>query len=153
GEEAFSIHRPVEKHGRHKACQCQAAHESDGLPVTMRDCGAATFAFGRPTAKTCQLCRKAAFVDENPTFGLKIILAVNPMLARCLHIGALLLAGMNSLFLCVWPCRSRNFHTAVLTMVTQRSSRNRLVLTAQSCRVDHQSGQDPGELSPGFRGL
>jgi hypothetical protein len=58
--------------------------------------------------------------------GLKIILAVDPMLARGLHIGALLLAGMNSLFLCVWPCRSRNFQTAVLTIVTQRSSRKSL---------------------------
>jgi hypothetical protein len=34
-------------------------------------------------------------------FGVKIVLALDPILARGLHISALLLAGMGSLFLCV----------------------------------------------------
>src|ERR1700737_3104496 len=59
-----------------------------------------------------------------------IVLTGKPPLARGLHISALLLAGMGGLFLCVWPCRSRNFHTAVLTTVTVRSSRNRSTISS-----------------------
>jgi hypothetical protein len=50
--------------------------------------------------------------------------------ARSLYISALLLAGAGGLCLCVRPCRSRNFHTAVLTTVTPRSSRNRSAISS-----------------------
>jgi hypothetical protein len=42
------------------------------------------------------------------------VLDAEPILARGRYISALLLAGVGGLFLCVWPCRSRNLHTAVL---------------------------------------
>ena len=48
GQEGFSVHRPVEKHRRNEARKREAANKSDGLPMTVRNCGAATLAFGRP---------------------------------------------------------------------------------------------------------
>ncbi len=50
--------------------------------MTVRNCGAATLAFGSPATKPRHLRRKAALIDED-------------------HIGARLLAGMGSLFLYV----------------------------------------------------
>jgi len=52
GEEAFSVHWSVEKHWRDEAGQRQAADKSDGLPMTVWDCGAAPFAIARSAAKT-----------------------------------------------------------------------------------------------------
>jgi hypothetical protein len=37
-------------------------------------------------------------VDEDQAFGIKIVLAVKPILSRGLHISALLLGGMGGLF-------------------------------------------------------
>jgi hypothetical protein len=101
GQEGFSVHRPVEKHRRNEARKREAADKSDGLPMTVRNCGAATLAFGPPASKARHLRRKAALIDEDQAFGVKIVLAVEPILARDLHISALLLAGMGGLFLCV----------------------------------------------------
>jgi hypothetical protein len=39
-----------------------------------------------------------ALIDEDQAFGVKIVLAVEPVLARSLHISAFSLAGMGSLF-------------------------------------------------------
>jgi len=69
--------------------------------MTVRNCGAATLAFGSPATKPRHLRRQAALIDKNRAFGIKIVLAVQPILARGLHIGARLLAGMGSLFLYV----------------------------------------------------
>jgi len=102
-EKAFSVHRSVEQHWRDEACQRQTTDEGNGLPVTVRDCGAATFAFRRPAAKPRHLCRKPAFIDEDQAFRGKIALTASPALPRRPHIGAFLLAGMWGLFLCVRP--------------------------------------------------
>ena len=82
--------------------------------MSVRDRGATALALWRPAPQARHLRRKAAFVDEDQAFGIKVGLALEPRLARRLHIGALLLAGVGSLFLCVCSCRSRNFQTAVL---------------------------------------
>src|SRR5207248_7785270 len=129
-EEALSIHRPVQKHRCNEACERETADKSDGFPMTVRNSGAATLAFWRPATKARHLRRKAALIDKDQVFGIKIVLAVDPILARGPYISALLLAGMGGLFLCVRPCRSRNFHTAVLTTVTPRSSRNRSTISS-----------------------
>ena len=101
GEEALSVHWPVQKHRRNEARKREAADKGDSLPMTVRNCGAATLASWRPATKPRHLRRKAALVDKNQVFGVKIVLAVDPILARGLHIGARLLAGMGSLFLYV----------------------------------------------------
>ena len=69
--------------------------------MTVRNCGAATLAFGSPATKPRHLRRKAALIDEDQAFRVKIVLAVEPILARGLHICARLLAGMGGLFLYV----------------------------------------------------
>src|SRR5713226_6224739 len=130
GQERFSVHRTVEKHRHNEARKRATADKSDGLPMTVRNSGAAALSFGRPATKARHLRRKAALIDEDQAFGVKIVLAAEPTLARGLHIRARLLAGMGGLFLCVWPCRSRNFQTAVLTTVTARSSRNRSTISS-----------------------
>jgi hypothetical protein len=55
GEEGFSVHRPIEKHRCNNARKRETADKSDGFPMTVRNCGAATFAFGRPTTKARHL--------------------------------------------------------------------------------------------------
>jgi hypothetical protein len=131
GQEALSVHRPVEKHRRNEARKRETADKGDGLPMTVRNCGAATLAFQGPAAKPRHLRRKAAPIDEDQACGIKIMLAAEPILARSLYISALLLAGVGGLFLCVRLCRSRNFHTAVLTTITPRSSRNRATISSR----------------------
>ena len=69
--------------------------------MTVRNGGAATLALWRPATKACHLRRKAALIDKDQVFGVKIVSALDPILARGLHISALLLAGMGGLFLCV----------------------------------------------------
>jgi hypothetical protein len=130
GQEGFSVQRTVEKHRRNEARQRKSPDKGDGLPMTVRNCGAATLAFGRPATEARHLRRKAALIDEDQAFGVKIVLAAEPILANGLHISARLLAGMGSLFLCVWPCRLSNFQTAVLTTVTPRSSFNRSTISS-----------------------
>lgn len=76
---------------------------SSSLPVSVGDGSAAALAFRRPTPKPCHLGRHAAFVDEDQVFGIKRGLVIDPSLAGGLYVGTLLLAGMRSLFLCVWP--------------------------------------------------
>src|SRR6266550_5830843 len=94
---------PSSNIGATKPVSVKAADEGNGLPVTVRDCGAATFAFRRPAAEPRHLCRKPAFIDEDQAFRGKIALTASPALPRRPHIGAFLLAGMWGLFLCVRP--------------------------------------------------
>ena len=101
GEEALSVHRTVQKHRCNKARKRESADKSHGFPMTVRNGGAATLALWRPATKACHFRGKAAFIDKDQVFGVKIVLALDPILARGLHISALLLAGMGSLFLCV----------------------------------------------------
>ena len=103
GPEAIPVHRSVEHHRSDEAGKRQSADEGHSLPVSVGDSSAAALAFGRPTPKACHLGRQAAFVDEDQVFGTKRGLLFDPLLAGCLYVGALLLAGMRSLFLCVWP--------------------------------------------------
>src|SRR5271155_763015 len=127
-----STHRPSDRPeaSTQRSPQAETADKSHGFPMAVGNCGAATLALGRPAAKARHLRRKAALVDEDQAFGVDIVLAVDPITARGLHICALLLAGMGGLFLYVWLCRSSNFHTAVLTTVTPRSSRSRSTISS-----------------------
>jgi hypothetical protein len=69
--------------------------------MTVRNGGAATLALWRPATAACHLRRKAALIDKDQVFGVKIVLTIDPIFARGLHVSALLLAGMGRLFLCV----------------------------------------------------
>src|SRR5258708_39672353 len=64
-QEALSVHRTVEKHRRNEARKRETADKGDGLPMTMRNCGAATLAFRGPATKARHLRRKAALIDED----------------------------------------------------------------------------------------
>ena len=100
--EDLAVHRPVEQHRGDEAGTGQPADEGNGLPVSMRDGGAAALAFGRPTAQARHLGREPAFVDEDQALRIKRGLTIEPALAGGLYVGPLLLAGMRGLFLCVW---------------------------------------------------
>lgn len=101
GEEALSVHRTVQKHRCNKARERESADKSDGFPMTVGNGGAATLALWRPATKACHLRRKATLIDKDQVFGVNIVLALDPNLARSLYISTLLLAGMGSLFLYV----------------------------------------------------
>jgi len=101
GEEALSVHRTVQKHRCNKARELEAADKSDGFPMTVRNRCTAALALWRPATKACHLRRKSALIDKDQVFGVKIVLALCPILARCLYISTFLLAGMGSLFLYV----------------------------------------------------
>ena len=100
---APALRGPTEQHGRTEAGRGRARHEGRGVPMPMRDRGAATLALRRPAAQAGHLGREPAFIDEDQSLGLKVGLAIEPGLARGLHVVALLLAGMAGLFLCVSP--------------------------------------------------
>jgi hypothetical protein len=57
GEEDFAIHRLVDEHRRDHAGKGQSADEGDGLPMSVRDRGAAASSFRGPPPKPCHLCR------------------------------------------------------------------------------------------------
>jgi hypothetical protein len=62
--------------------------------------------------------------------GGELGLAFEPILARRLHIGALLFARVSGRFLRVMSRRSRNFQTAVRTILTARSSARRSTISS-----------------------
>jgi hypothetical protein len=56
--------------------------------------------------------RRPGLVDENQPFGVKPALVFLPPLAPAGDIEAILLAGVQALFLNVMPSRAKNAHTA-----------------------------------------
>jgi hypothetical protein len=110
----FAVHGTVEQQGRANAGQGQAADEGCG-PVSVRDCSAAALPPWRPAAQTRHLRRQAAFIDEDQVLRIESWLCLEPILAHRLHIGAFLFARVSGLFLCVMPCRSRNFQTSAVS--------------------------------------
>lgn len=48
------------------------------------------------------------FIDEDELGGIEVQLIIEPALALLQEIGAVLLYRVASLFLRVWPCRTRN---------------------------------------------
>lgn len=99
----FTVHRSIEQHGGYEAGHGQGADEGDGLPVTVRDGGPTALSSSRPTAQAGHLGRQPAFIDEDQTRGIELGLAIGPSLAGRLYVRTLLLTGVGSLFLCVWP--------------------------------------------------
>jgi hypothetical protein len=60
--------------------------------MTVRNGGAATLALWRPATKACHFRGKAAFIDKDQVLGVKIVLALDPIRARGLHISAFLVS-------------------------------------------------------------
>jgi hypothetical protein len=84
----------------------------------------------RPATQAGHIGRKPALVDEDQVLGGELGLTVGPALACRLYVRTRLLAGMRSLFLCVWPRRSRNFQTAVQTTRTPRAAASRSAISS-----------------------
>ena len=53
---------------------------------------------------------KPGFVDEDEAFGIKIELAVEPVLSALQDVRPILLCSVRGLFFHVIPCRSKNRH-------------------------------------------
>ena len=64
------------------------------MPVSVRDCGNAALASGRATAGAGHVSGGAGFVKEDQPAHLKRGLTLLPFSARCLDVGARLLAGV-----------------------------------------------------------
>src|SRR5690348_722195 len=130
GSKDLAIHRPVEQHRGDEAVEGQAADEGDGLPVPVRDGGAAALALRGPAAQARHVGREPAFVDENQALWIELGLPLGPALTCGFYVGTVLFAGVSGLFLCVWSWRSRNFQTAVLATLTPRSAASRSTISA-----------------------
>jgi hypothetical protein len=50
--------------------------------MTVRNSGTATLALWRPATEACHLRRKATLIDKDQVFGVKIVLAIDPVFAR-----------------------------------------------------------------------
>jgi len=98
GQKGGAVHRAVEDHRRSHAFEPERANESRGLPVPVRDGGAAAFAARRPAVATGHLGRSPGLVDEHQPLRLQIGLGLEPRPAPAQDVSALLLAGVRGFF-------------------------------------------------------
>jgi hypothetical protein len=105
GGEGVAVHRPVDDHGRGEAAEAQARDQGGGLPVTVRDRGAAPLAARTAPAQAGHLGGRAGLIEEDELCRVELRLEFEPGLAARGYIRARLLAGMRRLFLNVIPCR------------------------------------------------
>jgi hypothetical protein len=75
--------------------------------VAVRNRGDTAFAAGGTSSQARHFGARTCLVDENELAGIKIGLTLDPDLPFRGYVGALLLGGMRSLFLCVIRRRAK----------------------------------------------
>jgi hypothetical protein len=105
GGESLAVHGAVDDHRSAQAVETQARDERGGLPMTVRDSGAAAFAAPAASAQARHLGRGAGLIEKDKPGRVELGLRLEPSLALGLHVGPVLLAGVGRLFLNVTPCR------------------------------------------------
>ena len=91
--------------GRDHAVEGEPADEGRGLPMAVRNRGAAPLASGRASIQAGHLGRRPAFIDEDEAPGLEVGLGVEPGLSPARYVRSTLLGGVRRLFLRVTPRR------------------------------------------------
>jgi hypothetical protein len=97
GGEGVAVHRPVENHGRGEAPEAKARDPRGGLPVAVRDRGAAALAARAAPAQARHLGGGAGLVDEDELRRVELGLEREPGRAARGYIRAGLLAGVRGL--------------------------------------------------------
>ena len=92
------MHGAVEHHGGGHAFQPEGADEGGGLPVSVRNRGAASGPPWRTAIAPGHLGRGAGLIDEDQPLGIEIGLRLEPGLSSTRDVRALLLAGVRGFF-------------------------------------------------------
>ncbi len=98
GHEGGAVHGAVEHHGCGHALQPERADEGGGLPVPVRDRGAASGAAWRAAIGPGHLGRGTGLIDEDQPLRIEIGLVLEPGLPPTRNVRPLLLAGVRGFF-------------------------------------------------------
>jgi hypothetical protein len=98
GKEGNAVHGAVEHHGGGHAREPECADEGGGLPVSVRNRGAASGAAWRTAIAPGHLGRGAGLIDEDQSLGIEIGLRLEPGLPSTRDVRPLLLAGVRGFF-------------------------------------------------------
>src|SRR3954451_21038762 len=105
GADHRTVHRPIE----HKRCddpaRPQARHDGRGLPMTRRHRIDQALASWTPAGEAGHRCGRGGLVDEDEALTIHVALPHPPAAAVPGHVGPILLAGSQALFLCDRPSR------------------------------------------------
>jgi len=137
------VDRTIEHKGRRNPADPNPGDEGRCLPVSMRDAGTQPLPARAAPMCASHVRRGPGLVDENETLGIKVELALEPVLSPLQDVGTILLAGVRSLFLrvslwrlqkrqsaatlnCAPDCASRVFNSGrVMSGVSTRRARIR----------------------------
>lgn len=98
GQKHLAIHRSVGDHRRDQAILTESPDEGGGGPVPMRCRGHAALPARGPAAPPRHIGGCRCFVNEDELFEVQLRLVFPPQTARLLHVGSILLAGVQGFF-------------------------------------------------------
>ena len=98
GQEDVAIGRTIDHERGDQAGRAQPGDKSGRLPMAIGHAAENPFAPGATPARSGQIRRGCRLIDEDQSGWVKRGLAFPPRFARCLDVGALLLAGVNGFF-------------------------------------------------------
>src|SRR3954465_6495872 len=105
GAEHRTGHRPIQDKRRDDPARPQARHDGRGLPMTRRHRINQALAPGAPAVEAGHRCGRGCLVDEDEALTIHVALPHPRAAAVPGHVGPILLAGSQALFLCDRPSR------------------------------------------------
>ena len=109
---AGAVNRAVDDAGRGDAVAAQRRQKGQGAPARLRHLGDQAGAAGASPMPPGHVGLGPGLVDKDQPFGVKPALVFLPLLAPAGDVGAILLAGVQALFLNVMPSRAKNAQSA-----------------------------------------
>ena len=97
--ESVPIDGAVEDEGRRDAADPKPGDEGRCLPESMRDAGAQPLPARAAPMRAGHVRRGPGFIDEDEALGIKVELALEPVLSPLQDIGPILLTRVRGLFL------------------------------------------------------
>lgn len=97
-QEDFPVDGAIDDQWRSQALLTQAGDESGRLPVPVRDCRYTALSSGRASVTAGHVGTGPGFIQKNQLGAVQHWLASPPFTTRLLHVGALLLAGVQGFF-------------------------------------------------------
>lgn len=107
GLEPVAIDRTVQHHRRDHAGHAQARNQRGGLAMAVGEAHPQSLALRAATMAAGHVGCGPCLVDEHKAFGLKVDLAIEPVLTLLQNVGTVLLDSVASLFLRVMPRRAK----------------------------------------------
>jgi hypothetical protein len=97
--ESVPVDGTVEDEGRRDAADPKTGDEGRCLPVPVRDAGAQSLPARAAPMRAGHVRRGPGFVDEDEALGIKVELALEPVLSPLQNVGPILLTRVRGLFL------------------------------------------------------